>query len=238
MSDILKGKNALVTGASNGLGKHIALQLAKKGCNLFLTGRDEDSLQKVKNKTKEVNVEYKTADLTSVEEIKSLCEIINERMGNIDVLVNCAGTFPVNSFEKSSLLEYNECFDLNVKAPFLLTKAFIPNMLDSQWGRVINIASSSAYNGSKNTSIYCASKHALLGLTRSLSKEYNNKNVRFFCVSPGSIKTEMGKKVEQLGQIYDTFIDPEEIAKYICFSISYDGNMIPDEIRLNRIIVQ
>ena len=221
MSNILKGKNALVTGASDGLGRHIALQLAKKGCNLFLTGRNEQSLQKVKNQIKEAKVEYETADLTNVEEIKTLCENIRGRMGNIDVLVNCAGVFPVNSFENSSLLEYDECFDLNVKAPFLL-----------------NIASSSAYNGSKDTSIYCASKHALLGLTRSLSKEYNSRNIRFFCVSPGSIKTQMGKKVEQLGQIYDTFIDPQDIAKYICFSISYNGNMISDEIRLNRVVVQ
>tara|TARA_R110000824_G_scaffold348039_1_gene534799 strand:+ start:12888 stop:13604 length:717 start_codon:yes stop_codon:yes gene_type:complete len=238
MSNILKGKNALVTGASDGLGRHIALQLAKKGCNLFLTGRNEQSLQKVKNQIKEAKVEYETADLTNVEEIKTLCENIRGRMGNIDVLVNCAGVFPVNSFENSSLLEYDECFDLNVKAPFLLTKAFIPSMIDNQWGRVINIASSSAYNGSKDTSIYCASKHALLGLTRSLSKEYNSRNIRFFCVSPGSIKTQMGKKVEQLGQIYDTFIDPQDIAKYICFSISYNGNMISDEIRLNRVVVQ
>lgn len=238
MSNILKGKNVLVTGASDGLGKHIALQLAKNECNLFLTGRSEQSLQKVKNQIKEAKVQYKTADLTKAEEIKALCDYIKAKMGDVDVLVNCAGIFPVNSFENSSLLEYDECFDLNVKAPFLLTKAFIPNMITNQWGRVINIASSSAYNGSKNTSIYCASKHALLGLTRSLSKEYNDKNVRFFCVSPGSIKTQMGKKVEQLGQIYDTFIDPQDIAKYICFSISYDGNMISDEIRLNRIIVQ
>ena len=115
MSNILKGKNALVTGASDGLGRHIALQLAKKGCNLFLTGRNEQSLQKVKNQIKEAKVEYETADLTNVEEIKTLCENIRGRMGNIDVLVNCAGVFPVNSFENSSLLEYDECFDLNVK---------------------------------------------------------------------------------------------------------------------------
>ena len=86
-------------------------------------------------------------------------------------------------------------------------------MVSKKWWRIVNIGSSSSYNGFKNTSIYCSSKHALLGLSRSLHDELKEHNIRTFCVSPGSIKTSMGKRV--IGQNYDTFMDPKEIAEWL-----------------------
>ena len=137
-----------------------------------------------------------------------------------------------------SLQEYDECMQVNVRAPFLLIRELSQSMVKNSWGRIINIASSSAYAGSPLTSAYCASKHALLGLSRSLYKEFKDSNVRVLCVSPGSIKTDMGKEVEKLGQIYNTFMEPEEVAKYIVFNSLWDGNMVSEEIRLNRVTVQ
>ena len=109
-------------------------------------------------------------------------------------------------------------------------------MADRRWGRIINIGSSSAYAGFKNTAIYCASKHALLGLTRSLHDELRHRNVRCFCISPGSIKTEMGRSVT--GQDLETFLDPQEIAEFVVHVASYDCSMITDEIRLNRMVIR
>ena len=106
-------------------------------------------------------------------------------------------------------------------------------MVSKKWGRIVNIGSSSSYNGFKNTSIYCSSKHALLGLSRSLHDELKEHNIRTFCVSPGSIKTSMGKRV--IGQNYDTFMDPKEIAEFIVYIISFDKEMVSEEIKLNRI---
>ena len=157
---------------------------------------------------------------------------------NVDILVNCAGVFPVKGISEVSLEEYDECMNINVRAPFLLIRELSKNMVKNNWGRIINIASSSAYGGSPLTSIYCASKHALLGLSRSLYKELKGNNVRVICVSPGSIKTDMGKKVEALGQTYDTFMEPEEVAKYVVYNSSWDGNMVSEEVRLNRVTVQ
>jgi NAD(P)-dependent dehydrogenase (short-subunit alcohol dehydrogenase family) len=109
-------------------------------------------------------------------------------------------------------------------------------MAHRRWGRIINIGSSSAYAGFKNTAIYCASKHALLGLTRSLHDELKHQNVRCFCISPGSIKTEMGRAVP--GQDFETFLDPQEIAEFVVHVASYDGGMIAEEIRLNRMVIR
>ena len=128
--------------------------------------------------------------------------------------------------------DFNRSFELNVRAPFLLCREFMEGMVHNNWGRIINIGSSSSYSGFKNTSVYCSSKHALLGLTRALHDEYRCNNIRSYCFSPGSIQTEMGRKVKN--QDFSTFIEPEEIAEYIAFSISFDGEMISNEIQLKR----
>ena len=146
--------------------------------------------------------------------------------------------FPVNNLENTSLLEFTECINVNLIAPFVLTREFCKEMKEKKWGRVINIASSSAYAGGPMTSTYCASKHALLGLSRSLYKELKSDNVRVFCVSPGTIQTNMGKDVEKLGQLYDTFMTADEVVKYVYYVTSFDNNMISEEIRLNRLNIQ
>ena len=118
----------------------------------------------------------------------------------------------------------------------MLMKHFLPEMKKKQWGRVINIGSSSAYAGFSGSATYCSSKHALLGLSRSAFNEYKEHNIRVISVSPGSIKTKMGKKVKN--QIYDTFIETNEISKFVVDLIEYDGNMVCEEVRLNRMFVQ
>ena len=154
------------------------------------------------------------------------------------MLINCAGVFPVNDLEDTSLLEFTECININLIAPFILTREFCKEMKEKKWGRIINIASSSAYAAGPKTSTYCASKHALLGLSRSLYKELKPYNVRVFCVSPGTIQTNMGKDVEKLGQIYDTFMTANEVVEYVYHATSFDNNMISEEIRLNRLHIQ
>ena len=156
----------------------------------------------------------------------------------VDVLVNCAGVFPISTIRDTSVEDYQNCMNINVTAPFLLIKGFVDGMVQNKWGRIINIASSSAYAGGPRTSVYCASKHALLGLSRSLFKELKQYNVLVSCISPGSIKTSMGREVEKLGQEYDTFIEPAEIADFIVNNTAFDGNMIAEEVRLNRVFIQ
>ena len=152
--------------------------------------------------------------------------------------MNCAGIFPVSPISQSTLEQYDSCMNLNVRVPFVLSKEFSKDMMKNRWGRIVNIASSGAYNGLKNTAIYRSSKHALLGLSRSLHNELKEFNVRTFCISPGPIKTDMGKdivKKENPNENYDTFMKPNEIAEFIIFAISFDNNLISSEVRLGRI---
>ena len=240
--NILEKKNCLITGATGGLGKQIAIELAKKNCNLFLTGRQNKKLEKLNDELKKVHknnlIKHKHCNLQETQELNNLIQKIRDEFNSIDILVNCAGIFPVSSISQSTLEQYDSCMNLNVRVPFVLSKEFSKDMIKNGWGRIVNIASSGAYNGLKNTTIYRSSKHALLGLSRSLHNELKEFNVRTFCISPGPIKTNIGKdiiKKENPNENYETFMNPNEIAEFITFAISFDNNLISPEVRLGRI---
>ena len=240
--NILKNKNCLITGATGGLGKEIAIEFAKKGCNLFLTGRNRTKLENLKSEIQKIDnvisIEYQLTDLRKDTELNLLISTIRQKFKQIHILVNCAGIFPVNEISKSSIDDYDNCMSLNVRAPFILSKEFSQDMVNNRWGRIVNIASSGAYNGLKKTIIYRSSKHALLGLTRSLYSELKEHNVRTFCISPGPIKTDMGTEIitkENPNEDYESFMNPQEIAEFITFVIGFDNNLISPEIRLGRI---
>ena len=242
MNQILCGKNCLITGATGGLGKEIAKEFAKNGCNLFLTGRNNDKLNSLKNELEnsvnEIKIDFEDADLSDDGEIQKLIEKVKNTFVNIDILVNCAGVFPVKLLSDSTIEDFENCFSVNVKAAFVLCKEFSQGMISKKWGRIINIASSGAYNGRSKTVVYRASKHALLGLSRSLHSELKEYNVRTFCVSPGPIKTSMGHDIvknENPDERFDSFMNPNEIAEFIVYLVSFDNEMVSEEIRLSRI---
>ena len=240
---ILQNKNVLITGATGGLGSAIASEFIKNGSNLFLTGTDSSKLEQLTTQLQSENifdrkVKYEKCDLSNEAFVLEFIEKVKFVFGSIDVLVNCAGIFPVKSLTDTSLEEYKKCIQVNLNTPFVLIKNFFQDMIKNKWGRIINIASSSAYAGSPLTSSYCASKHGLLGLSRSLYQELKTKGVRVMVVAPGSMKTKMGREVEKLGQTYDTFMEPSEIANYVVHNASFDGNLVCEELRLNRLEVR
>lgn len=239
--DVLRNRACLVTGASGGIGRAAAAVLGAQGCQLMLTGRRGESLRALRDELvvqglRGDGVHVWPADLRRDADIAALCEEARARMGRVDVLVNSAGVFPVASLGESDVTDLDACFAVNVRAAFALCRAFAPGMAERGWGRIVNVGSSSAYAGFAGTGIYCASKHALLGLSRALHAELKGRNVRVYCVSPGSVQTEMGRHV--VGQDYDTFITPAEVAEYLAFVIAQDGNAVSDEVRINRMCVQ
>ena len=212
MYKVLKDKKVIVTGAGGGLGKELVNEFRSHGCEVFPIARQH-------------------GDLTDPETI----EKIKKTYKSIDILINCAGLFLIKPLLETSLVEYEKMFNINVKAPFMLSKAFAPHMIKNKWGRIVNIASSSAYNGGADTGLYCMTKHALLGMSKSLYVELKSHGVRVHNVSPGSIQTKMG--AGDYRQDFSTFIKPKEIASYISFVISFDSEMVVEETRLNRISV-
>jgi|ERR1700693_133712 len=233
MSDVLNAKRALVTGATGGLGREIARALARRGARLFLSGRDETALEEL---IRELSASGRTADLMRVQDVEGLAEAARHALGGVDILVHSAGVFPVAPLAETSLETFDRCLAVNLRAAFLLARALAPEMAAQRWGRIVLVGSSSAYSGFRDTSVYCASKHGLLGFSRALHEELKGSNVRTFCVSPGSIKTPMARSTPD--QDFETFLEPAEVAAFLVELISSDGEMIAQEVRLNRMVLR
>ncbi len=234
---ILRGKNCFITGATGGIGREIARDLAAKGCNLFLTSRTSSKLNELKteleNDNQEVMIGNSVADFAEIKSVEDAAQVAVSSFGKIDILVNCAGIFKVKSLSESTLSDFEDNIYVNLRSVFVLSKIFSEQMKESGWGRIVNVGSSSCYGGAENTSLYCMSKHGLLGLSRALALELKKDNIRVFCISPSGTKTKMGLSIPH--QNFETFLNPAEIAEYISFSISFDRELISDEIMLKRL---
>lgn len=228
MDNILYNKNVLITGATGGVGYELCSQFSNHGANLFITGKHKNKLADLAS---EFKCKYKESDFNK--DLSDLVHAVREEIGHIDILINCAGIFISDTIENLTAENFDEIFNVNVRAPFLLIKEFSNDMKFNQWGRVINIGSNSAYTGAPENTLYCSTKHALLGLSRSLHQELKEYNIRTYCFSPGGMQTPMGKKINK--KEFDKFISPKEFVNYIVHSIKYNSNMVSDEIKLNRL---
>ena len=228
-------KNCLIIGASGGIGNAITKKFAEQNYNLFLIGKNKKKLLKLKKEIKKegITVEIESVDLTNEKQIDKSIKKIRKIFGKIDILINTSGLFLIKSIDKTTIEEFEESFKINVRAPFIFSKEFSKDMKKSKWGRIVNIGSSSSYNGFKNSTAYCSSKHGLLGFSRALFSELKDNNVRVYSISPGSTQTKMGKLSKD--QKFETFLKPKEIAEYVVFVIEFDKQLISEEIRLNRI---
>jgi short-subunit dehydrogenase len=235
--NILDGKTAFISGATGAIGKSIAYALAERGCNLFLTSTNNKSLEELIELLSqyEITVTAFSGDLTSKKDVSKIIDAA-KIYKSIDILVNSAGVFPnINLFDTSDD-DFENTLNINFRSAFMFTRAFAVEMVKNEWGRIVNIGSSSAYSGFQNTSVYCASKHALLGFSRAIHDELKENNVRTYFISPSSTKSKIG--LETIGQDYSTFLDPEDIAKYVVFAISFDSNIMSEEIFLKRRIIR
>ena len=191
-SDVLHGRACVVTAATGGIGSSIARALASHGCRLMLTSRSPDRLAALQHELAllgdDTCVAYHVADLRDPLAVAELAEEAERVLGPCDVLVNCAGAFLAQPFAETTAAGFDDLYALNVRAPALLSQALVPGMAARGWGRVVNIGSSSAYAGFAGSALYCASKHALLGLSRALHAEYRDRGVRVYCISPGSVR--------------------------------------------------
>lgn len=228
MDNILKNKNVLITGATGGVGMEFCTQFKENGANLFITCKNSN---KIETLAKELECEYIKTDFnTGIEELTSS---IRNSIGSVDILVNCAGVFVSNKLSELTLEDFDTIFNVNVKTPFALMKEFSQDMKKNKWGRIINIGSNSAYVGAAENTLYTASKHAILGLSRSLQQELKVDGIRTYCFSPGGMQTPMGKAINE--EEYSKFISPKEFVHFIIHSIKYNSHMVPDEIKLNRL---
>jgi NAD(P)-dependent dehydrogenase (short-subunit alcohol dehydrogenase family) len=191
----LQGRSALVTGGTGGIGRAIAEALARAGATVVVTGRDADRGAQVADRIRAEggHAEFVKADLATAEGVRLLAADAQAAAGgSIDILVNNAAyILPAQSMSQATEEQIDAALGLNVKAPFLLTAALAPGMIERGAGAVINIGSVSGSHGRDSTALYGASKAALHSLTKSWAAELGPKGVRVNAVLPGPIETEL-----------------------------------------------
>jgi short-subunit dehydrogenase len=185
----LQGRTALVTGASGGLGTHLARRLAREGMNVAVSGRREDALAAVVAELEELGAKAVAvpADLSDLSATDTLIDSVEAALGPIDLLVNNAGVESVGAFTSYTREELTSMVDVNLTAPLLLTHSLTPGMLERGRGHVVFIASMAGKVGPAFNEPYAATKAGLVGLTQSLRAEYLDAPVGFSVVCPGFI---------------------------------------------------
>lgn len=225
---------ALVTGASRGIGKAIAVQLAEDGYDLALVGRDIEALMNVKAEMPHnIKVLTMIANLENVGEAEKVVEDVASICGGIDLVVNCAGLSHKGGFETVTPELWDRIFAVNAKAPFFICKAALPYLKQSSKPIVINIASVVGFKGYQDQSVYASSKHALTGFTKVFAKEVQPFGIRVHLISPGGVATEMVKKMRP-DIAPDELIQPEEIAEIIHFLVTRKGAGTIDQFYIRR----
>ena len=236
MSNNLIDKVVILTGAGGGLGRAAALKLAQSQAKLILLGgNNQEKLEQTRVMASEYT--FCTAlpgDLTDLEFIKSAIRKITETFSAVDVLINNAGTAINTPAAEITPELYDRVMNINCKAPFFLTQQVLPYLKKSSSATIINIASVVAHAGYPLQSVYAASKHALLGWTKSLASEYYKENIRVHAISPGGVFTDM-VKVSRPDLTGEGMIQPEEIAEIIHFLLAHRGNAVIDEILVHRV---
>jgi len=226
---------ALITGAGGGIGRAIALRLAQDGIHLALCGRTRSKLEETAALLGEgVRVLIITGDLTDPAFPAECVQETLASLGRLDILINNAGLAQSQPFEEITLDEYNRIMDTNVKAPFLLTQAALPALRTSDYATVINIASVTAHKGYPLQSVYSASKHALIGMSKSLANEVYKENIRVHVISPGGVFTDM-VRISRPDLSEEGMILPEDVAEIAAFFLEHRTNAVVDEIALHRI---
>ena len=239
MTEQAEQRVAIVTGASRGIGKAIAKRLASDGCKVALVARNEEALNEVRGEIEQDGGVATThvCDLADGNQFAETIQDIADENGRVDVLVNNAGMTRDGLLLRMTEEDFDAVIDVNLKATFIGCKTAARPMMKGRFGRMINITSVTGISGNAGQANYAAAKAGLVGLTKTIAKEFGSKGITANAIAPGYIETDMTavlgddikKGVEQMVPLR-RYGQPEEIASAVSFLASDDGGYVTGQV--------
>lgn len=232
-------KVALVSGAGRGIGREIALELAKAGCTVICVSRNESSCGSVAEEIRACGgkAESFAFDVSDSGQVKEKCAEILKKYGAVDILVNNAGITRDNLLMRMSDEEWNAVISTNLSSCFYLSRNLVRAMMGKRWGRIINISSVSGIAGNAGQANYSAAKAGIIGFTKTLARELAARNITANAVAPGFIETDMtAKLLENIMEAAKAAIPlkrfgkPDDIARVCAFLASEEASYITGQV--------
>jgi len=225
---------SIITGAGKGIGRAIAHRFTEEGHNTILIARTEKDLKKVSEelRTKNAAVDYFTGDVGDQEFVIRVVKEVIGKYGRIDHMINNAGFGIFRKVIDSSLKEFRDQMDTNLFGVYNFTKAVLPQMIQQRSGSIINIASLAGKNSFAGGAMYSATKHALLGFTRSLMLEVREYDIRVSAICPGSVDTSFGNHAPENPMNKKNILMPEDVADVVATVIKLPARALASEIDL------
>jgi len=227
----LQNKVALVTGASKGIGKAIALALVAEGAQVGLIARSEPDLAKLAAEIADNGgqASYAAADISDMASVEAAVNNITKELGTIDILINNAGTGKFGKFLELTPEEWERQVKVNLFGVYYATRAVLPQMIERQSGDIVNISSTAGKSGSALTSAYSASKFGVFGLSESLMQEVRKQNIRVTALAPSTIVTDLAYSANLITGDPERVMHPEDFAELVIAHLKLNRRMLVKE---------
>lgn len=228
MSQSIQGKVAIVTGAARGIGKGVAVALAKEGVNVGVIARSEEDLKNVVAEltSYNVNAAYAVADVTDLAQVEAAAAKLKAELGSTDILINNAGTGKFEKLVDMDPVDFKHIVDVNIIGTFNVSHTIVPQLIEKNVGDVINISSTNGLNGAATSSAYSAAKFGIIGITESLAAEVRRNNIRVTALTPSTIATDLADALNLIpAEKREQYMHPADIAEYIIAQLKLSQRM-------------
>lgn len=225
----------VITGAAGGIGALLVERFLANGDTVLATDISSDALERLRDTTSgDAKLITAAADISREEDCEGLADLARGEEGRVEVLINCAGFFPILPFEEMSSDDWRRVIDINLTGPFLMTRAFLPLMKEREWGRIINFGSGSVFDGTKGQTHYVAAKAGIVGFSRSLAREVGGYGITVNVVTPGLTVTKAVREsfppalleAQRNGRALQRDEVPEDLVGPVFFLASPDAGFI------------